>query len=314
MTTTPLRGIVPPLVTPLLDSGEIDVDSLRDVVDQQISAGVHGVFVLGSTGEVAYFDDDQRSFIMSTVVAAVAGRVPVLAGVIDLTARRVMAQVRLAVAAGVDGVVVTAPIYALNDIAEIETHYRVIAEASPVPVYAYDIPVRVKTKLDAAMLVRLGLDGVIAGVKDSSGDDVGFRRLVAANKAAGSPLVVLTGHEVVVDGMLLLGADGVVPGLANVDPAGYVRLWKLAQEGKWDEVAAEQTQLADLFEITAQPIGRSGDSAGVGSFKTAMHALGLIRSNTMAYPIERLDAATTERIASVLEGVGLAIAPERSLA
>ena len=76
------------------------------------------------------------------------------------------------------------------------------------------------------MLVRLGIDGVLAGVKDSSGDDVSFRYLTMANDLAGHPLQVFTGHEVVVDGAYLSGADGSVPGLANVNPDLYVDQWK----------------------------------------------------------------------------------------
>jgi len=313
MTRTPLRGIVPPLATPFTVGGDIDFASLRSLVEYQISGGVHGLFVLGSTGEVAYLDDDQRVDIISTVVETAAGRVPVLAGAIDLTARRVTAQIRRAVAAGADGVVVTAPIYAINDAADIENHFRVVAMASPVPVYAYDIPVRVKTKLDGAMLVRLGLEGVLAGVKDSSGDDVAFRRLVEINRAAGSPLTVLTGHEVVLDGMLLLGADGAVPGLANVDPAGYVRMWDLAQEGRWSEVAEVQARLSALFDIVNQSTGRSGDPAGVGAFKAAMEQLGLVGSRTMAFPLAALDDEAARNVATIVARAGLTQVPSGSL-
>lgn len=310
--STTLRGIVPPLVTPFTADNEIDILSLRNLVEHQIAAGVHGLFALGSSGEVAYLDDEQRAVVLKEIVEVAAGRVPVLAGAIDLTTARVRAQVRNAVALGVDGVVVTAPIYALNNTEEIEYHFREIAAHSPVPVYAYDIPVRVKTKLDTAMLVRLGSEGVIAGVKDSSGDDVAFRRLVAANRAAGSPLTVLTGHEVVVDGMLLLGADGAVPGLANVDAAGYVRLWNAAQAGDWVSVQREQEQLAALFEIVAQPQGRSGDATGIGAFKTAMQLQGLITNRTMAYPIEQLDNDDAARVEQHVRALGLSL-PEARL-
>jgi 4-hydroxy-tetrahydrodipicolinate synthase len=293
------------VVTPFTPDGEVDVPSLERVTEHLVASGVHGVFVLGSTGEVAYLDREQRALVMATVVRTVGGRVPVLAGVIDTTVRRVLEQVREAVVAGVDAVVATAPIYARNDAAEIEDHFRAIAAGSPLPLYAYDIPVRVTTKLGADMLVRLGREGVLAGVKDSSGDDVGFRRLVAANAAAGSPLVLLTGHEVIVDGMLLMGADGVVPGLGNVDPAGYVRLWELGQKGDWVAAREEQNRLAGLFEIVFQTGGRSGDAAGVGAFKTALRTLGLIETATMAFPVRALEGEPCERIAAIVRESGL---------
>lgn len=301
MTTTRFRGIVPPVITPLTTDGEVDTPALAAVVDHLVREGVDGVFALGSTGEVAYLDDDQRETAVRTVVATVAGRVPVLVGVIDTTANRVVRAARRAEQLGADAVVATAPLYAINDLAEIERHFRAIAASTVLPVFAYDIPVRVRTKLPADLLVRLGAEGVLTGVKDSSGDDVGFRRLVAANAAAGSPLALFTGHEVVVDGMLLLGADGVVPGLGNVDAAGYVRLWQAAQNQDWARARAEQDRLAALFEIVFQAEDRSGDAAGVGAFKTAMHHLGLIPSATMAYPIEPLDAEATARITAIVD-------------
>ena len=301
MTTTRFRGIIPPVITPLTTEGEVDTTTLTAVVEHLVTEGVHGVFALGSTGEVAYLDDAQRDVVVRTVVAAVAGRVPVLVGAIDTTSGRVAQAARRAAEAGADAIVATAPLYAINDMAEIERHFRAVAAATELPLFAYDIPVRVRTKLPADLLVRLGSDGVLAGVKDSSGDDVGFRRLVAANAAAGSPLAVLTGHEVVVDGMLLLGADGVVPGLGNVDPGGYARLWQAAQTGDWTRAREEQDRLAALFEIVFQAQGRSGDASGVGAFKTAMHHLGLIPSATMAFPVEPLDGATTARVAAIVD-------------
>ncbi|MCM3660950.1 dihydrodipicolinate synthase family protein [Georgenia satyanarayanai] len=301
MTTTPFHGIIPPVITPFTTEGEVDTTTLTAVVEHLVTGGVHGVFALGSTGEVAYLDDTQRDVVVRTVVAAVAGRVPVLVGAIDTTSGRVAQAARRAAEAGADAVVATAPLYAMNDVAEIERHFRAVAAATGLPLFAYDIPVRVRTKLPTDLLMRLGSDGVLAGVKDSSGDDVGFRRLVAANAAAGSPLAVLTGHEVVVDGMLLLGADGVVPGLGNVDPGGYARLWQAAQAGDWTRAREEQDRLAALFEIVFQAQGRSGDASGVGAFKTAMHHLGLIPSATMAFPVEPLDEATVARIAAIVD-------------
>ncbi len=308
MSTTTFRGVVPPILTPFTAEGEVDVASLERLALHLVDSGVHGLFVLGSTGEVAYLTDAQRALVVRTVVAAVAGRVPVMAGAIDLTQARVVEQCRAMAAAGADAVVVTAPLYAINDAAEVEAHFRAIAAAVDVPVFAYDVPVRVHSKVPADLLVRLGVDGVLAGVKDSSGDDVGFRRLVAANKAAGSPLALFTGHEVVVDGMLLLGADGVVPGLGNVDAAGYVRLWDLAAEGRWAEARAEQDRLTELFEIVFQPRGRSGDAAGVGAFKAAVEHQGLIATRTMAAPVQGLEGEVVERIGAIVRAAGLVCA------
>jgi len=307
VTSSTFFGVIPPILTPLTADGEFDVESFERLVEHELSGGVHGLFVLGSSGEVAFLTDEQRKAVLETTVRLVGGRVPVLAGVNDMTTERVIAQIRIAEAAGVQAVVATAPFYALPSALEIEQHFRAIGAATPLPVFAYDVPVRVHTKLQPEMLVRLGLDGVIAGVKDSSGDDVSFRRLVAANRAAGSPLAVFTGHEVVVDGALLLGADGVVPGLGNVDPAGYVRLWEASQAGEWDTVRSIQDELAALFEIVFQARGVTGEAAGLGAFKTALVELGVLSTNIMSYPIPFLAGDAVADIRTIVERSGLLV-------
>jgi 4-hydroxy-tetrahydrodipicolinate synthase len=215
--TTTFSGIVPPIVTPLTLEGEVDTTSLERLLSLQIEAGVDGLFVLGSSGEVGYLTDAQRAQVVQTAIGHVGGQVPVLVGVNDMTTNRVIAVAEQAREAGADAIVATAPFYAITDAAETATHFRSIHAAVDLPLFAYDVPVRVHSKLSPAMLVELGREGVIAGVKDSSGDDVSFRMLL--RQSAGlENFAVFTGHEVVVDGCLLMGASGAVPGLANVDP------------------------------------------------------------------------------------------------
>lgn len=300
-----LRGIIPPVLTPFHADGSLDLASLDSLVEHLVGAGVHGLFVLGSSGQVAYLTDEERATVVERVIATVAGRVPVVVGTPDLTARRILAHARTAQELGAAAVVVTAPLYALNNAAEIADHFRMIAAGIDIPVIAYDVPVRGPAKLGRDMLVELGREGVIAGVKDSSGDDVAFRRLVDANRAAKSPLSISTGHEVMVDGMFLLGAEGAVPGLANVDPAGYVRLFDAAQRGDWDAARTEQDRINQLFEIAFAPQGRSGDAGGIGAFKAACAALGVIASGAMPAPIQPLDADEVAGVEAILREVGL---------
>ncbi|MDO5604063.1 MAG: dihydrodipicolinate synthase family protein [Paracoccus sp. (in: a-proteobacteria)] len=305
MTDKSFHGIIPPIVTPLNPDGGVNHDDLARHVDHLIAAGVDGVFPLGSTGEVAYLSDAQRLAVVETVARTAGGRVPVIAGAIELTAARVAEAGRALIAAGADAIVATAPVYAINDETEIADHFRRIREGVGAPLFAYDVPVRVHRKLPAWLLVDLGREGVITGVKDSSGDDVGFRRLVAMNKAAGRPLRLFTGHEVVVDAMAMIGADGAVPGLANVDAAAYVRLWQAAQAGDMAGAIEAQEYLNRLFEIVFVATGRSGDAAGVGAFKAAMAALGLISGASMAFPVRALDGAVVEKIRAILHEAGL---------
>ncbi|WP_194397235.1 dihydrodipicolinate synthase family protein [Microbacterium atlanticum] len=307
--TARFAGVVPPVATPLLPDGTVDHASLERLVDYLVGSGAHGLFALGSTGETAYFTDAQRAEILGTIVTAAAGRVPIIAGAIELTAPRIIDTARRLTHVGADAVVTTAPLYTLNSPSEVDAHFRTIAAAIDVPLWAYDVPVRVHSKLSLDLLMGLAADGVIAGVKDSSGDDVGFRRLVAANAAAGHPLQLLTGHEVVVDAMLLAGADGVVPGFANVEAPGYVRLWDAATQGDWEAARAEQERLNRAFEIVFQPTGLSGDATGVGAFKAGMKARGIIDHATMAVTVEPLSDDAVEKIGMILSDLDLLPAP-----
>ncbi|WP_296137290.1 dihydrodipicolinate synthase family protein [uncultured Tessaracoccus sp.] len=299
-------GLIPPVVTPFTAEGAIDLASLDRVVEHLVGGGMDGLFLMGSSGEVAYLTDEQRAQVVERVVAKVDGRVPVLAGAIDTTQARVIDQARRMVGLGAEAIVATCPFYAINSPEEIADHFRAIAAAIDVPLFAYDVPVRLGgVKLDHEMLVALGKEGVIAGVKDSSGNDVAFRRLVALNRAEGSPLALLTGHECVVDGMLLLGADGVVPGYANVDPVRYRKLWDAAQAGDWALAREVQDEICAGFEIVFQAKGRSGDAAGIGAFKTAMQLLGVIESNQMAFPVRGFEGELVNDVKHVMERAGL---------
>lgn len=305
MTTKKFTGVIPPVVVPLTQGRELDVPSFERNVNRMIEAGVDGLFILGSSSEVVFSTDQRRSDIIQNLVRIVDGRVPVLAGIIDTETERMIEHGKRAEQMGVDALVATCPFYALQGIDEIEWSFRCLHEALDLPIFAYDIPVCVHNKLDTDMLIRLGKDGVLAGVKDSSGDDISFRYLVMGNEDAGHPMSILTGHEVVVDGAYLSGADGSVPGLANVEPYGYVRQWKAAQEGDWETVKKEQDRLARIMRITAVTKGVQGFGAGVGAFKTALQLMGVFETNQMPRPVHSLKGENVEAIKRVLEENGL---------
>lgn len=296
----PFSGVVPPVVTPDTPDHQLDVVSFERSINRLIEAGVDGLFFLGSSGEVVFATDERRDQIVREAVRIVNHRVPVLVGIIDTQTERVLEHGRRALALGADALVATAPFYALGGPADVEEHFRILHQELDAPLFAYDIPVCVHTKLPWKMLVRLGAEGVLAGVKDSSGDDVSFRYLVQENEKNGHPLTLLTGHEIVVDGALLSGADGSVPGLANVEPKGYVRMWKAAQDGNWAEVKREQDRLNEISHIFDVTTGVQGYGAGVGAFKCALNLMGIFDSDQMPRPVKPLDDQNREAIKQVL--------------
>lgn len=307
MSRTPrFAGVIPPVVTPLTADGGVDTASLERLVAFLLEGGVDGLFALGSSGEVAYLTDEQQATVLDTVIGAAAGQVPVLAGAIQPSTNRVVERAGTAAKLGADAVVATAPFYTRTHESEIDVHFRRISEAIDLPLLAYDVPVSVHSKLAVDLVLSLAADGVIAGVKDSSGDDVGLRRLCLGARSL-PEFSVLTGHEVVVDAMLLGGADGTVPGLGNVDPHGYARLFAACRRGDWAAARAEQDRLAELFEIVFAVDTRtaSGSTAGIGAFKTALVLRGIIAGNTVSPPMRPLDDAETAKVGAVLERAGI---------
>lgn len=299
------QGVVPPVVTPYNADFSVDYPSYTRVLEHLIGGGCHGLFVLGSTSEVTFFDEATRRKILEHTVKVVSGRVPVIAGVLDPATDRVIGHAKTAQSIGVDAVVATAPFYTLTSQSEILEHFRILRGALDLPVIAYDIPVCVHVKLTRQTVVTLAKEGALAGLKDSSGDDGNFR-YVLLDLADDKDFFLMTGSEIVVDSVLQMGAHGVVPGLANVDPHGYVRLWDAAQKGDWAAAKKEQERLCRLFEIVWVAAGRvSGGATGVGGFKTAMRSLGIIDTNAMARPRQPLNDAEAKGVDDILRKVGL---------
>lgn len=307
-----LRGVVPPVCTPFTADYEVDEKSLRRLINHLIDGGVHGLFVLGSTSEVAYLTDKRRADVIRIAIDETKGRVPVVAGAIDMTTFRVIDHVRTAVAAGIDGIVLTAPFYVRTHPEEIALHFRMVKEAcGDVPLYAYDIPVAANgVKLETGTVLKLAKEGVIQGLKDSSGNDAGIRAVVlGAQKMGLKDFVVLTGSELTVDSALMAGAHGVVPGIGNIDPVGYVKIFNYVASGDFQSARAEQERLTEMFGLvdvgSTSRMGRG--SSALGAFKAALKLLGIIEDGRTAPPQIPLSSDEIAAIIPYLKNAGLSV-------
>ena len=182
MATQKFTGVIPPVVVPDTEDHQLDVASFERSINRMIDAGVDGLFFLGSSGEVVFSTDERRRQIVAEAVRIVDHRVPVLVGIIDTETERMIEHGKVAQELGADALVATCPFYALQGMTEVEEHFRILHEELDLPIFAYDIPVCVHTKLPWKLLAKLGAEGVLAGVKDSSGDDISFRYLIQENE------------------------------------------------------------------------------------------------------------------------------------
>lgn len=305
MSNFKLHGIVPPVVTPLTEDYQVDEKSLRKVIRHLIDGGVHGLFLLGSTSECVFLNAKQRAEVISVALDEAAGKVPSVCGTMDPTTDRVIENAKQAKALGVDGLVVTSQFYTRSSQNETIDHFSMIQDAVNLPILAYDIPVCTNLKLSRETIREMYDRKLICAVKDSSGD-IENMRMLGLDFANEPDFSILSGSETVVDYALLGGAHGNVPGLGNVDPAGYVRLYNAAQAGDWATARKEQERLIRLFQIVFQGVPHTSPNAsGVGGFKTAMHLMGLIEHRHMSRPNRVLPDAAVAKVKQILIGAGL---------
>lgn len=309
-------GVIIPVCTPLNVSDEVDEDSLRRLLDHLIDHGVHGVFVLGTTGEFGFLTDAQRALVVATAVEHVAGRVPVLVGVSDMASERAIDQARALLPLGADAAVATAPFFAATGPMEMAEHFRRIKAAiGSTPLFGYENPPRVNdTSIPAQLVLDLAEEGTFTGFKDSSGDPEYLAELLRGREERGlETFRVLSGSETHAVDALRAGADGLVPGLGNVFPAEYVELCATAvsHASQADDL---QERLRKLFTMVGIPTKETmgGSSRALGAFKAALRMRGVIEDDRCAPPSVIYSDEDRTEIAALLAAHGVSIEPEGS--
>src|SRR5450759_698486 len=291
-----LTGVLPALISPLRSDGSIDEASVPRLVEHVIRGGVHGLLALGSTGETASLDETARRTILSSVVAAAAGRVPVICGVAQshLSAARV--EVEAAARMGAQAVLVAPPFYYLIDQATLLAFYRLLANDSPVPVLLYNIPQYTKVVAEPATVATLAREGTIAGMKDSSRDFEYFEAVCIATREL-PRFRLFTGSDTMLLPSLAMGGAGTICGAANVAPGWVVRIF---EEFKRADLAAARADQDALYQLVMALRGGVFPAA----IKAACHLQGICEP-WCAAPIQPLDDESQAKLRVRLEDWGL---------
>jgi 4-hydroxy-tetrahydrodipicolinate synthase len=296
----PLCGIVPPLATPLAGPDALDEAGLERLVERLVDGGVHGVFLLGTTGEAAALSPSLRRRLVERATRLIDGRLPVLVGVTDNSVVEMVAYAAHAADCGADAVVVTSPFFLMPEQAELEQFVRRVTEGAPLPVFLYNMPRLTKTWFEPETVARLLQLPRIVGVKDSSGDLEYFARL-AALRDVRSDYSLLMGPEELLVEAIRLGAHGCVGGGANAWPQLLVALYEAAVAGDAAQIDALQARLQRLSRMFAG----GGYAVGVvRALKAALHALGVC-SDRLAEPFRTCNAEERALVTSILQEEGL---------
>src|SRR6202167_4337485 len=224
-----IRGIVPPVATPMLANEDLDLPRLKWFLDHLIGNGVHAVFVLGTNSEFYALDEREKQEVIATAVEHVRGRVPVYAGTGAETTREAVRLTKMAEKEGVDGVSIITPYFVLPNQQEIYDHYRRIAETTKLPVVLYNNPATCGgVKIDVETVARLAEIPNILGVKDSSGD---LQNTIEFIRVVPERFSVLMGRDTLIFPAMLFGARGAVPATGNIAPKLLVEIYETFVRG-----------------------------------------------------------------------------------
>jgi 4-hydroxy-tetrahydrodipicolinate synthase len=211
------KGIIPAVITPLTGNGKLNETALRKLLNYLIEGGVHGLFVVGTTGEFYGLTPEEKREIFNITLDEAKGRVPVYAGTNGITTRESVMLTRIAEECKVDAVSVLTPMFVAPSQSQLITHYRTIAENTSLPVILYNNPPKTQVSLAPATVAALAEIPNIAGIKDSSGDMTVTAEYIRLTRHI-EGFSVLMGRDTLIYGALCYGASGSIASCANVAP------------------------------------------------------------------------------------------------
>lgn len=253
--TSFIRGVIPPIVTPVDADEHIDEKALRRVIDHVIAGGVHGILSLGSTGEFFGLDHDRMERALDVTIDHVHGRVPVYMGVGAISTRECVQLAKLAQKVRAQAITILPPMFISPNDDELYQHFRAVAEATPLPVLIYNNPDRMKVNISASLLERLAAIPNVAGAKDSSGDLTLTAEYVRRTRDRG--FKIMAGRDVMILGTLACGGAGCVAATANIVPALVVEIYDKFVAGDLHGAREAQFKLAPLrlaFNLGSFPV------------------------------------------------------------
>ncbi|PHN34919.1 4-hydroxy-tetrahydrodipicolinate synthase [Pseudomonas amygdali] len=283
------RGIIPALVTPFTADQQLDEQALRNLIENLLNAGVHGLFVLGTNGEFFTLSESEKLKIARITVEAVAGRVPVVVGTGAFATHEVIEMNKKMIDVGADALSIITPYFNAISQSELIKHYTAIADAAELPLMMYNIPAKTGMSIGIGAVATLSQHPQIKGIKDSAGN---FDALVQMMQYRSDDFAVFAGTDSLIYWSLLAGGDGAIAATANAVPEVVMSIWNNFQSGNHEAARAAQEALRplrDAFALGTMPV----------VLKTATQLLNVPVGPCRA-PVQPLDAAALEKLQKLL--------------
>ena len=296
------EGVYPAATTQFAEDLSVDYDATQRVQSALVDDGVTGLIILGTCGENNSLESDEKRNVLKGAVEAVAGRVPVVAGVSEFTTARAIQYAKDAEKLGADAIMLLPAMVYVPTPEELQAHFRAVAEATALPIMLYNNPPAYRVDVDFATLEALRDVPNIVAIKESAPDP---RRFTDVFNRFGDRYTVMAGLDDVALEGLFLGASGWVSGLTSAFPTESVRLVEAFNEGKYDEARAIYRWFMPLLHLDAdhdlvQSIKLAEEIMGRGSERVRMPRLPLAgqRRKDVIAMVEKCAATQPSKIAA----------------
>ncbi len=291
----PLKGIIPPMITPMTSYEKLDDHGISNLIEHLISGGVHGLFILGTNGEAPSLNYDMRKELIRKTCAQVNGRVPVLVGITDTSIAGSIELSEYSASVGADAVVVAPPYYFPVSQAEMADYFEALVPKLVLPFVIYNMPSHTKVHLSLET-VNLAREMGSLGIKDSSGDI--FYLYTLLDKFKDSPdFSIITGTELFIPETIMNGGHGAVAGGANIFPKLFVQLYDASIKKDLEAIAGLRSKVMSLYN-SIYNVGKYTSRITKGT-KCALSVMGIC-DDYMAPPLHRFNTAERIQIEQIL--------------
>jgi 4-hydroxy-tetrahydrodipicolinate synthase len=296
-----LFGIVPPLVTPLLDNNTLDLEGLERLVEHVVAGGVHGIFILGTTGEAQSLSHDLRVEMIKQTSRLLKNRIPLLVGITDTSIVDSLSLSQVAYEAGAEAVVSAPPYYFATGQPELAEFYEKLIPELELPIYLYNMPSHTKVAFAPETIKRIAENEKVIGFKDSSSNGSYFQSVMYTMRDR-KDFSIFVGPEEMMAEAVMMGASGGVNGGANLFPKLYVDLYNAAKAMDIEQVKLLQQKVMQVC-TTIYSNGKYGSSYLKG-LKSALSVVGIC-SDFLASPFNKFDLQHKDEIRKAIDEIGL---------
>ena len=295
-----LKGIIPPMITPLKNYDRLDLEGLSNLIEHLIRGGVHGIFILGTNGEAPSLSRSVKKELMRMTGKQIKQRVPFLVGISGTSLSASLDMADYAKEYGADAVVVSPPYYYPIDQNEVYEYYAALASKLPLPFFIYNIPSHTKIQLSIETVLKIKDLGA-QGIKDSSGDLFYFYSLMDALRDA-RDFSFITGTELFLPETVLSGGHGAVAGGANAFPKLFVSMYEASVKKDLGSISMLRQQVMELYN-TLYRVGKHPSSITAG-IKCALSVMGIC-NDYMAPPLLKITGDERNQIERIIKNITL---------